>query len=78
MILRMLRTTRALVAVALVSSLTAACGGDPCEELEEQCGSCSGSDTQSQAVEQACDAAVELDDDDVCEEALDHSSFECP
>lgn len=51
---------------------------DPCEELEEQCGNCSGSDDQSQVVELACNAVVDIGDDDACDAALDSGAYECP
>jgi len=51
---------------------------DPCEELEEQCGSCPGSDDQSQVVELACDAVIDVGDDDACDAALDSGAYECP
>ena len=63
--------------VGLVGFGMVACS-DPCGELEEQCGNCSGSDDQSQVVEMACNAVVDADNDDACDAALDSSAYKCP
>ena len=66
-----------LASTAFFALALVACS-DSCEELEEQCGNCPGSDDASDLVEMACRAVVDHDDDEVCEEALDSAGFDCP
>ncbi len=61
-----------------VFALAAVACSDPCGDLEEQCGNCSGTDDQSQVVELACNAVVDADNDDACDAALDLEAYKCP
>jgi hypothetical protein len=69
--------TRAVFLVGLFAVCGVACS-DPCGELEDQCGSCSGSSDEAEVVEMACNAVVDLDNDDACDAALDSDLYECP
>jgi len=68
---------RAVLLAGFFALNVVACS-DPCGELEEQCGSCSGSSDQAEVVEMACNAVIDIDDDDACDAALDSDLYECP
>lgn len=68
---------RALFLVGFAALGVVACD-DPCEDLKDQCGNCPGNDDQSKTVEMACKAVVDLDDDDVCDAAIDSKVYVCP
>lgn len=66
---------KGLILCAVLALGSVACS-NPCDDLEEQCGDCPGSDEESAEVEFSCAIVVAADDNDSCDAALD--VLKCP
>lgn len=71
------RIVRGLLLSAFFALGSVACS-NPCDDLKDQCNECPKDDDISNQVELSCQVTVALDDDDLCDAALDDAAFKCP
>jgi len=72
------RMVRGFVLSAVLALFSFGCS-NPCDDVQEQCDACNGTDTISVALKDACNQTVALDDSDVCDAALDSNVYaSCP